>query len=46
LEETENIAKVRAKFSETLSTNVMEKVKAVAAKKEEIRKKVKLKHII
>ncbi|RIA98362.1 hypothetical protein C1645_731713 [Glomus cerebriforme] len=39
LEETENIAKERAKFSETLSTNVMEKVKTVAAKKEEIRKK-------
>ncbi|RGB41255.1 hypothetical protein C1646_663191 [Rhizophagus diaphanus] len=39
LEETDNIAKERAKFSETLSTNVMEKVKTVATKKEEIRKK-------
>ncbi|PKC08302.1 FCH-domain-containing protein [Rhizophagus irregularis] len=39
LEETDNIAKERAKFSETLSTNVMEKVKTVATRKEEIRKK-------
>ncbi|CAG8633452.1 10160_t:CDS:10 [Dentiscutata erythropus] len=39
LEETENIAKVRFKFSESLSTVVMERVKTVAVKKEEIRKK-------
>ncbi|CAG8475963.1 12432_t:CDS:10 [Funneliformis caledonium] len=39
LDETENIAKERAKFSETLSTRVMEKVRTVSAKKEEIRKK-------
>ncbi|KAF0420928.1 FCH-domain-containing protein [Gigaspora margarita] len=39
LEETENIAKERFKFSESLSTIVMERVKTVAVKKEETRKK-------
>ncbi|CAG8504074.1 11876_t:CDS:10 [Acaulospora colombiana] len=39
LEETENIARERSKFSESLSTNLTEQIKAVATKKEEIRKK-------
>ncbi|CAI2169478.1 9273_t:CDS:10 [Funneliformis geosporum] len=39
LDETENIAKERAKFSDILSTRVIEKVRTVSAKKEEIRKK-------
>ncbi|CAG8627980.1 13940_t:CDS:10, partial [Cetraspora pellucida] len=39
LEETENVAKERFKFSESLSTVIMERVKTVAIKKEETRKK-------
>ncbi|CAG8754267.1 9858_t:CDS:2, partial [Racocetra fulgida] len=41
LEGTENIAKERFKFSESLSTIIMDRVKAVAVKKEETRKKAK-----
>ncbi|CAG8766785.1 16272_t:CDS:2, partial [Acaulospora morrowiae] len=39
LVETENLAKERNKFSESILTGVAEQVKTVASKKEEIRKK-------
>ncbi|RHZ77479.1 hypothetical protein Glove_177g134 [Diversispora epigaea] len=39
LEETENVAKERHKFSESISTNIMEELKTVSIKKEEMRKK-------
>ncbi|CAG8576472.1 4892_t:CDS:10 [Diversispora eburnea] len=39
LEETENVAKERYKFSESISTKIMEELKTVSIKKEEMRKK-------
>lgn len=41
LEETDNIAKEKLKLSETITSSIMEQVKIVSTKKEEIRKKVK-----
>nr|CAG8531092.1 8011_t:CDS:10 [Entrophospora candida] len=39
LEETDNIAKEKLKLSETITSSIMEQVKLVSTKKEEIRKK-------
>ena len=41
LQETENMAKDRAEFSEKLSTTIFDEIKSLTLKQEEARKKVK-----